>query len=192
MFIRHNIPQISAFFFPLLVLSNSISSNIRILTIFISQGYFIISVIHSCFIPNIHDAVEMLSLLVLSSFLDNPSIPRIFFLLLFLLVLVYDAVTIIVPGYYMFLFLMMAKDTVLIIINLFQLPNLTWITLSGQSHSTLTYYYLSFPPMQVLILLAETIIYLPFSSRHNSYTYANYGCTIQHSGCYNLNYLRAF
>ena len=83
-----DVPQVSAFFLPLLELLTGIASSLCIFSIFSSQHYkVIVMVVHPAFRLHIFDAVKMLPLLILSPLLDDPPKIRIFLLLSFLLVL---------------------------------------------------------------------------------------------------------
>ena len=82
-----DVPQVSAFFLPLLVLFTGIASILCIFSIFVRQKYNIVKVVHSAFPMDIFDAVKMLPLLILSPLLDDPPILSIFLLLSPLLVL---------------------------------------------------------------------------------------------------------
>jgi len=115
-----DVPQVSAFFLPQLVLLSAISSYPSMFSIFIRQhNKTIATVIHSIFIVYVLDAVKLLLFLVFSFFHNDPPEPRKFLLVFILFVLVDSAAT----PHYLFLVCVDAEEAILIVLDLPELPH---------------------------------------------------------------------
>jgi len=129
---RQDVPQVSAFVLPLL----KFLACFLIPVIQIRQhNYTIVIVVHSLFIADVHDAVELLSLLVLFSLLYNPLTVSIFLPLSFLL-LVDEAEVMDSSPHKLFMTLMVAINAVLVLFDQLYLPHLTRTTHLRQCHNT--------------------------------------------------------